>query len=322
MSLRSGIVSIFARASRLARRSYCGADDVKEEEEAVSESSHDVPDDHDGSDHNHDEGDGIDAAESNESSDVSVANGGHVAPDIDEGPASAYARDSEEEWSCNDASESASKFPLNGCVDQAGQEEEWSCNVASEPTSSKIPSPGCAFVSRQQEELWSCSGVSEPIAFVLPVFVAVGNNKKKPWAHAPINKKRWILDGATSYLVTNDLCDLFDVRKLSEYDVAFTVGNSTKMRPTHDHADKAQFGIVTLTEVYMCKECSYKQISEGGLILKGMDINKFAITGLCQCFCQLQDQIIFTASMIDGMFFLIGIIVKETEWLSSTVMLL
>ena len=194
-----------------------------------------------------------------------------------------------------------SEGPVGARARQVDSEEEWSCNVASEPIASKFPPTGCASVV--QEEKWSCNVAPEPVfQFALPVhvFVAAGNNKKDPWA---INKKMWILDGAASCHITNNPCDLFDVRELSEVDVAFTVDNNTTVRPTQ--VGKVQFGIVILTEVYLCAKCPFKIISEGRLTLKGVDINKFANTGLCQCFCQVK--MIFTASMSEGLFVLNGI---------------
>jgi hypothetical protein len=254
MSLRSGIASLSARASRVARRALAlGSASDGEANSSESDNSVDggilnggLPQDGASA------VGGFVGGQSDEDSSVDDVLG-------EEGSASDVSNHDQGDVSDEDfevlkgGSSVAAPTPEGSVGARARQddsEEEWSCNVASESTSSKIPSPGCAFVSRQQEELCSCSGASEPIAFILPVFVAVGNNKKDLWAHAPINKKRWTLDGAASYYVTNDRCDLFDVRELTVYEVAFTVGNRTKIRPTH--AGKTQFEILIFTEVNTC----------------------------------------------------------------------
>jgi hypothetical protein len=145
-------------------------------------------------------------------------------------------------------------------------------------------------VSGSDEKEWPCN-VSKPVfKIALPVILVTNQ-----WVPVE-NKKSWIFDGAVCDHITNDMNDLFDVETLPESAVIFIVGNNKTMRPTH--VGKVQFGTVTLTEVYLCVSCPFKLISESRLILKGVDINKFADTGMCECICQ--GIMIFTASMSEG----------------------
>ena len=100
----------------------------------------------------------------------------------------------------------------------------------------------------------------------------------------------------------------------------FTVGNDETMVPSH--VGSVTFGNITLSEVYLCKECPVKLISESQLILKGVCVNKSSVTKIAQCL--LKDKVIFVAKLNeeDGLFHMKqavdGGVLKQCKALSST----
>ena len=115
------------------------------------------------------------------------------------------------------------------------------------------------------------------------------------------NKKIWIMDGGSSQHITSDFKDLHQARKLEDGEMSFIVGNNQLMTPTH--VGRVHMGPVTLTNVYYCKECPAKLVSESRLVSKGCTITKTAITGECLVF--LDEEVVIRAVMQDSLFCLV-----------------
>ena len=111
---------------------------------------------------------------------------------------------------------------------------------------------------RDEKAAAAAEGAYVVLPVILPALVVQGSSKP------------WVLDGAASKHITTDGTDLHGARELHG-SVVFTVGNDKTMVPSH--VGSVTFGTITLSEVYLCKECPVKLISESQLILKGVCVN-------------------------------------------------
>ena len=111
-------------------------------------------------------------------------------------------------------------------------------------------------------------------------------------------QKVWILDSGASQHLTPIYDDLHEVRIVNEGEMSFIVGNNQLMIPTH--VGKVNMGRAILTDVYYCKECPAKLVSESRLLAKGCKIVKEASTGECQVI--LNNVVVMQAEMKNSLF--------------------
>jgi hypothetical protein len=153
----------------------------------------------------------------------------------------------------------------------------------------KCPKKDEYIQKKEEKEAAAAASGAVHLNMILPIFATLLKDSKP-----------WILDGAASKHITTDEEDYQGNAKELHGSVVFTVGNDQTMVPTH--VGSVKFGNITLSEVYLCKECPVKLISESQLILKGVCINKSSVTKTAQCL--VKDKIIFVAKLNeqDGLF--------------------
>jgi hypothetical protein len=163
----------------------------------------------------------------------------------------------------------------------------WSCQ-STKHMLDKCPKKDEYIKKREEKEAAAAASGAVHLNMILPIFATLLKDSKP-----------WILDGAASKHITTDELDFDGNAKELNGSVVFTVGNDSIMVPTH--VGKVTFGNITLSEVYLCKECPVKLISESQLILKGVCINKSSVTKTAQCL--VKDKTIFVAKLNeDGLF--------------------
>ena len=141
------------------------------------------------------------------------------------------------------------KLPAAGGSNKAGVERKcWSCQ-STKHMLDKCPKKDEYIKKREEKEAAAAASGAVHLNMVLPIFATLLEDSKS-----------WILDGAASKHITTDELDFDGNAKELNGSVVFTVGNDSIMVPTH--VGKVTFGNITLSEVYLCKECPVKLISE------------------------------------------------------------
>lgn len=163
----------------------------------------------------------------------------------------------------------------------------WSCQ-STKHMLDKCPKKDEYIKKRDEKKAAAAASDAAHVALVLPIYATVRSSTKP-----------WILDGAASKHITTDEEELKDSKELNG-SVVFTVGNDETMVPTH--VGSVTFGNITLSEVYLCKECPVKLISESQLILKGVCVNKSSVSKMAHCL--IKGTVIFVAKLNeqDGLF--------------------
>jgi hypothetical protein len=179
------------------------------------------------------------------------------------------------------------KLPAAGGSKAGVERKCWSCQ-STKHMLDKCPKKDEYIKKRDEKKAAAAVSGAVHLNMILPIFATLLEDSKP-----------WILDGAASKHITTDEEDYQGNAKELHGSVVFTVGNDQTMVPTH--VGSVKFGNITLSEVYLCKECPVKLISESQLILKGVCVNKSSATKVAQCL--VKGKIIFVAKLKqDGLF--------------------
>ena len=181
----------------------------------------------------------------------------HVADASGNSKAKAICRNFNSEKGCSrtPCAYKHEKLPAAGGNQKASSSVErkcWSCQ-STKHMLDKCPKKDEYIKKRDKRKAAATVSGAVHLNMVLPIFATLLEDSKP-----------WILDGAASKHITTDEVDYHGKAKELNGSVVFTVGNDQTMVPTH--VGNVKFGNITLSEVYLCKECPVKLISESQLI--------------------------------------------------------